>query len=169
MLKQPQNLSLFLIHPVSVKYYCLFQSWHALTISTRDLSFNCCSLHRAVKWFISKTEVSCTEGQMHWLCSVTYALMKNGERKLVLSLFLQSWLQNQESNARSWFLFFSDIDWIVVLDWAECHWALEREDNQSYRCTCIGHIVTLVILYLANLMMYVSPLYWIVVQGYGAL
>lgn len=168
MLKQPQNLSLFLIHPVSVKYYCLFQSWHALTISTRDLSFNCCSLHRAVKWFISKTEVSCTEGQMHWLCSVTCALMKNGERKLVLSLFLQSWLQNQEINAWSRFYFFWH--WLNSCTWLSWmplrYWTSWHPEVQMYTHK---HIVTMVILHIPNLMMYVSPLYWIMVQGYEAL
>lgn len=74
-LKQPRNLSLFILPPVNVKYYCLFQSWHALTKSTRGLSFNCCSLHSAVKWLISKAKVSCTEGQMYWLCSFTCAVI----------------------------------------------------------------------------------------------
>lgn len=96
-LKQPQNLSLFILPPVNVKYYCLFHSWHALTKSTRGPPFNCCSLHSAVKWLISKAEVSCTEGQMHRLWSLTCGVIyiKNG----VCVAPMQSWLQNQGSDA----------------------------------------------------------------------
>ena len=90
-LKPPLNRSLFILAPVIVKYRCLFQSWHALTKSTRGLSSNCCFLHSAVKWLISKAEVSCAEGQMYRLCSFTWAVIsiKNGERRLVLSAQLQ--------------------------------------------------------------------------------
>lgn len=74
--KELQNLSLFILPPVNVKYYCPFQSWHPLTESTRGLSLNCCSLHSDAKWLISKTKVSCSEGQMYWFCSFTWALLR---------------------------------------------------------------------------------------------